>query len=74
MLGNTCGRTHPVLIYDPHVLGNSFNVIWLSFYLSDLVQVQSCELKLLFALGNLGIEVDQALKSITIRKENSLSG
>ena len=60
------GVTHPVLVYDPHVFRNSLNVIWLRFYLSDLVQVQSCELKFLFALGDLGIQIDQALE-FTIR-------
>jgi hypothetical protein len=48
-------RTYPVLVYDPHVLRDSLSIIRLRFYLSDLVQVQSCELKFLFTLGNLFI-------------------
>jgi hypothetical protein len=59
------GKTHPVLIYDPHILGDSLSIFRLCFYLSDLVQVQLRELKFLFALGDLGIKVDQALNSET---------
>ena len=54
--------THPILVYRPHVLGNGLHIIWLSLDLSDLVQVQARQLKLLFTLGNLGIEIDQTLK------------
>jgi len=61
--------THPVLIYDPHVFRNSLDVIRLCFYLSDLVQVQSCQLQFLFALGDLSIQIDQALEFTTIRKK-----
>ena len=65
------GNTNPVLIYQPHVRGDGFCVIWLCFYLSDLVQVQLCQLKLLLALGDLGVKVYQPLEFITIKNGQS---
>lgn len=52
---NAGNRTYPVFVYDPHILRDSLSIIRLRFYFSNLVQVQSCELKFLFTLGDLGI-------------------
>ena len=65
-------ETYPVLIDKSHVRWDGLYIVCLCFHLSDLIQVQLRKLELLLTLGDLGVKVDQALGSLSIRREDGV--